>query len=120
GRGDGRLDAVPPGRPGPDRGGRGGPDVMSESPTDVRIHLPLVSPGTRAPEEPPGWHGWTPVAPLPETADLAADMPEPVDPQGAYGPPAPEVLLDITPDGAPTLGQPVELLAPAGGPEARS
>jgi putative protease len=88
---------------------------MSESPTDVRLTLPLVSPDTGAPEEQPGWHGWTPTAPLPDWTE-SADAPEPVEPQGEYALPAPEVSPEVVADG--DIPRPVELLAPAGGPEA--
>src|SRR5262245_54103200 len=71
------------------------------------LTLPLVS---AAPV--PAWHGWTPALPLP-----APDSPEPLEPQGAYSTAAPEALLQV-----PLLPQagsrPVELLAPAGGPDA--
>jgi putative protease len=62
-----------------------------------RLSLPLAA--TEGPE----WHGWT-----------AA---EPVDPQGAYG----DAALAVGPPIPPAVGdagRPVELLAPAGGPEA--
>jgi putative protease len=72
-----------------------------------RITLPLVAPETEA-----AWHGWSPLAPLP----AAADTPEPVEPQGAYGDALETALLLPPLDDAP--GRPVELLAPAGGPEA--
>jgi putative protease len=87
---------------------------MSEPATDARLTLPLVSPGASAPEEKPGWHGWTPAAPLPDWVD-PADAPEPVEPQGAYSLPGSEVSLGVM--SAPDSPRPVELLAPAGGPE---
>src|SRR5260370_1434294 len=63
------------------------------------LSLPLLPPQPAA----PSWHGWT-----------AAAAPEPVAPQGAYGPGVePQPLpRPAAPD------RPVELLAPAGGPEA--
>jgi putative protease len=71
------------------------------------LTLPLVSP-----EPAPAWHGWTPALPLP-----APDAPEPLEPQGAYSAEAPEALLQVPL--LPEAGsRPVELLAPAGGPEA--
>jgi putative protease len=80
---------------------------MSESLTgrDNKITLPLLPRETA-----PDWHGWTPTAPLP-------DAPEPMEPQGAYGDAvvAPELRL---PDAPADASGPVELLAPAGGPEA--
>ncbi len=88
---------------------------MSELPTDLRVTLPLISPDTGPPEE-SGWHGWTPAAPLPDWVE-AADAPEPVEPQGAYGLAASEVSLEVVPDGSASP-RAVELLAPAGGPEA--
>src|SRR5262245_26652709 len=79
------------------------------------IALPLV---TAAPMREDGndaydWHGWTALAPLPHPEQA----PEPLEPQGAYGPadtgPLPRVLHVPTATTAPA-----ELLAPAGGPEA--
>jgi putative protease len=69
--------------------------------------LPVVTP------DPPtrsatGWHGWNAVVPL--------DTPEPLEPQGAYRV-GPETLTAISTPSEPVSG-PVELLAPAGGPEA--
>src|SRR5260370_40979034 len=63
------------------------------------LSLPLLPPQPAA----PSWHGWT-----------AAAAPEPVAPQGAYGPGVePQPLpRPAAPD------RPVELLAPAGGPDA--
>ncbi len=62
------------------------------------LSLPLI--GTPAE---PDWHGWS-----------AA---EPLDPQGAYSNAAPELAPSIPPTAA-NDHRPVELLAPAGGPEA--
>ncbi len=69
--------------------------------------LPIVSsdPPTAAA---PGWHGWNAAVPL--------DAPEPLEPQGAYSA-APETAPAL-PTPAETVSGPVELLAPAGGPEA--
>ncbi len=75
---------------------------------DRTLTLPLVQPA-----EPPRqtWHGLTAAGPF----LTAADAPEPDAPQGEYAA-TPEVLLDLaTPDAA---GRSVELLAPAGGPDA--
>jgi putative protease len=79
-----------------------------------RIALPLLAtePGsggaTRA------WHGWT-MLDLPTEPTLG--LAEPIEPQGAYGDQEVETLLDLpaVPEGET---RPVELLAPAGGPEA--
>ncbi len=85
---------------------------MNEFSTDSnRIALPLVGPSPAA-DAAHAWHGWSPVAPLPEPA---ADAPEPLEPQGAYRDAAALVQLPLLPDGA---AHPVELLAPAGGPDA--
>jgi putative protease len=72
--------------------------------------LPLLSleSDRQAPPSAPSWHDWTPVTPLP-------DSPEPTRPQGAYGDDSAELVLDVAPVEATG---PVELLAPAGGPEA--
>ena len=80
---------------------------MSESLSEVdsKIALPLVPRETV-----PDWHGWTPAAPLP-------DAPEPMEPQGAYGDAAVEPVLRF-PEAPADAAGPVELLAPAGGPEA--
>jgi putative protease len=82
----------------------------------VRRALPLVSPAAEA-EGTGGWHGWTPVAPLPGWAPgQAAEAPEPFEPQGAYSPSAAEAALEVP--AVEDTRRPVELLAPAGGPEA--
>ncbi len=74
------------------------------------ITLPLIAPTADAPAA-PEWHGWSPVGPLPQH-----DAPEPFQPQGAYAPAAEEPLeLPTVAPGAES--RPVELLAPAGGPE---
>ncbi|HEX5270918.1 MAG TPA: peptidase U32 family protein, partial [Gemmataceae bacterium] len=72
----------------------------------TRLTLPLV---VTAPElaPQPEWHGWSAATPL--------DAPEPVEPQGAYAA-GPEETPAIPPAG--DAHHPVELLAPAGGPEA--
>lgn len=80
------------------------------------IALPLIA---AAPEPARAWHGWAPLMTLPGPMDseIAAEGPEPIDPQGEYGNAEGEdVLL------APMLAEDVapgrvELLAPAGGPE---
>jgi putative protease len=85
---------------------------MSESSMTVnsRITLPLVVPEPPATGG-PSWHGWTPAAPL-------ADAPEPLEPQGAYSGGKSEAPLQVplVPESAPAHR--VELLAPAGGPDA--
>jgi putative protease len=84
----------------------------------ARIALPLVHAEPQAPSA-TTWHDWAPALPLPALvpADPAADSPEPVEPQGAYSEAFPEAAVKV-----PVLPQageaPVELLAPAGGPEA--
>jgi putative protease len=71
----------------------------------VRLTLPLVAPQADAP---PAWHGWTALG--------VPDAPEPVEPQGVYGN-APLAALELPAvDDEP--GRRVELLAPAGGPDA--
>jgi putative protease len=85
--------------------------IMAEPQTiERKITLPLAP---AAAPEPANWHGWTPVAPLPG----AADAPEPVEPQGEYSPHAAAVPLSV-PLLAEGAAHPVELLAPAGGPDA--
>src|SRR5262245_14620994 len=71
---------------------------MTAQLANTRLTLPLVGA-----EAPPAWHGWTPL-----------DAPEPAEPQGAYGAEAP---LEV-PALAEAAPRPVELLAPAGGPDA--
>src|SRR5579885_149100 len=61
-----------------------------------RVTLPLLA---TAPE--PEWHGWSPAMPI--------------EPQGAYSAAQADVSLSPVVGDA---GRPVELLAPAGGPEA--
>src|SRR5262245_37949572 len=81
-----------------------------------RIALSLVS--AAAPEAPPQWHGWAPAGPLPVTGDeRSAEAPEPWAPQGAYADAPAQALLAVplVPEGP---ARSVELLAPAGGPEA--
>ena len=88
---------------------------MSESflEADGKIALPLLArePGAEETSSSPNWHGWTALSPLP-------DAPEPMQPQGAYSDATEELL---SPHAEPALALPsgpVELLAPAGGPEA--
>src|SRR5262245_36895597 len=85
-----------------------------------RITLPLLpatneQTGTSA----PSWHGWRPADLLSTGAprETDADSPEPVEPQGEYGsePTDWPILPVIEQRSRP---HPVELLAPAGGPEA--
>ena len=68
-------------------------------PTD-RIELPLLVPAA------PSWNG----------LQLLPDTPEPRAPQGAYG--EVEAILDLPPIPSEAGKHPVELLAPAGGPDA--
>jgi putative protease len=80
----------------------------------LKIELPLV--GAEA-ETGASWQGFAPLGPIAGFGDVA-DSPEPEAPQGAYS------LGDaLMPIGLPALdgsrhGEPAELLAPAGGPEA--
>jgi hypothetical protein len=69
-----------------------------------KITLPLLS---EAPPSPASWEGMTVLGPLP-------DAPEPISPQGAYNPIAPEAPLSVPLVPATALRQ-TELLAPAGG-----
>src|SRR5947209_8655873 len=79
--------------------------------TDRKIALPLLpqQAGPAAPSA-PSWQGWTALTPLP-------DSPEPLHPQGAYSDAVAEPLPGVPVTAAAAQG-PVELLAPAGGPEA--
>jgi len=80
--------------------------------TPERITLPLLTSGS-ATGVAAAWHGWTPLLASAEVLD----SPEPVEPQGAYSTGESETLLDLP--AVPGAGtRPVELLAPAGGPEA--
>ena len=71
------------------------------------IALPLLG----APE--PAWHGWSAAGPLLESAD----SPLPFEPQGEYAVGA-EAPLEVSAPGPNDSLPPVELLAPAGGPDA--
>jgi U32 family peptidase len=71
-----------------------------------KITLPLLS---QTPS-PASWEGMTLLGPLP-------DAPEPITPQGAYNPTAPEAPLSV-PLIVETAPRQVELLAPAGGLDA--
>jgi putative protease len=73
-----------------------------------KITLPLLA--SESPQ--PDWLGLTPVGALPQ------DAPEPVAPQGAYNPGAPEMPLLVPAFAPPEAPKPVELLAPAGGLDA--
>ncbi|HEY7315284.1 MAG TPA: U32 family peptidase [Gemmataceae bacterium] len=81
--------------------------------TDNRMALPLLplDAGREDDTAAPNWHGWTPLTSL-------RDAPEPTLPQGAYGDPAAEPLGWLSEAPAVLPQGPVELLAPAGGPEA--
>jgi putative protease len=85
---------------------------MSEPSTivDSRITLPLVAAEPEA-DDGPSWHGWTPAVPL-------ADAPEPLEPQGAYSDGASEAPLQVPSLTDAAAAHRVELLAPAGGPDA--
>ncbi len=73
-----------------------------------KITLPLLS--EAPPPSPASWEGMTVLGPLP-------DAPEPISPQGAYNPIAPEAPLSV-PLLAEIAPRNVELLAPAGGLDA--
>jgi putative protease len=87
----------------------------ARAPLDDRFMDPLTKPSLSLPvvvAEPdaapvPAWHGWT-----------ATDAPEPQWPQGEYGDgsTAPELSAPLSAEESPS--HPVELLAPAGGPDA--
>jgi putative protease len=75
---------------------------------EFTLSLPLVP----APE-PPAWQGWTALSRLPVPA---TDAPEPDAPQGEYASPDVPLTVPLVTPEAPA--RPVELLAPAGGPDA--
>src|SRR5262249_30319178 len=90
--------------------------VMAEPLTTDRnkIALPLVAPAPeREDSDAVPWHGWTALTPLPDPEQA----PEPLEPQGAYGPALAEPLPAV-PHLSDAAHAPAELLAPAGGPEA--
>ena len=63
------------------------------------------------------WHGFTAAHPLAEAmATPATDAPEPEAPQGAYGVLDSTLSVPLSQGAGPS--HPVELLAPAGGPDA--
>src|SRR3954454_22319354 len=76
------------------------------------ISLPLVpsTPEEASAAPAPHWNGLTPVT-------LAAEPPEPELPQGEYAGPG-ETSLSVPRVDQELATRPVELLAPAGGPEA--
>ncbi len=83
----------------------GGPPTPS-----IKINLPLLAPDAPRPQT--TWQGWTPLTPL----SPADDVPEPDAPQGDYSTAPAEVSvpqISLT-----AAAHPVELLAPAGGPDA--
>ena len=85
--------------------------------SDTVFSLPLVTPEQEPDRAPtPTWHGLTVAAALDVALQSAQDTPEPDLPQGEYAGAETSVAMPlITRD----HGQrPVELLAPAGGPEA--
>jgi putative protease len=84
------------------------------------LSLPLVSTEATADDAAPTWHGWTAARPVKRWAgpETAAAPPEPDLPQGEYNPtPAEEAWWAPLPRDN-HHNHPVELLAPAGGPEA--
>src|SRR5262245_29425228 len=88
--------------------------VPSEPLPAGRTSLPIVQVETAEPDDgvQSPWHGWAALG-LP----AAADAPEPLEPQGAYGPAA-EAPLALPPIEANRPAPPTELLAPAGGLDA--
>ncbi len=80
---------------------------------DSKIALPLLPQEIEHEESQSSssWHGWTARSPLP-------DAPEPLQPQGAYSDTVGEPRSQVTVSAADRVQGPVELLAPAGGPEA--
>lgn len=80
--------------------------------TNTRITLPLIE--AESVPEPADWHGWRPMEALP----AVEESPEPLEPQGEYNPLAPEGELVVPLSAGDPGNRPVELLAPAGGPEA--
>src|SRR4051812_46406856 len=87
--------------------------MLEPLPRDRLIALPLIPPEPVATS--PTWHGWSPVAALPKSAN--PDSPEPLEPQGAYRDATPDEDVRL-PRLAGDAARPVELLAPAGGPDA--
>src|SRR5262245_37588897 len=89
-----------------------------ESPNQTKaslLALPLVDRAEEA--APPDWHGFTAIRSLAEAmATPATDAPEPEAPQGAYGVLDSPLSVPLVSGAGPS--HPVELLAPAGGPEA--
>src|SRR5258707_4210157 len=78
-----------------------------KSPT---LSLPLVAP---QPEAAPAWHDWSAAEPL-----AHPDAPEPRLPQGEYGDGSAGTELNVPLSTQESSSHPVELLAPAGGPDA--
>jgi putative protease len=97
---------------------RGMNQPLTPETSKIALHVLTSETGQEAGHAAPAWHGWSAVNPLPEASALltGTDSPEPLAPQGAYG-----VDLDkatAVPE-IQAIGQrQVELLAPAGGPEA--
>src|SRR5262245_47281616 len=79
-----------------------------------KIPLSLVPPTEETPS--PTWHGWQAIGPLPGRVDNA-DSPEPFEPQGAYTSTV-ETEVELPMVSEEAVLRPVELLAPAGGPDA--
>jgi len=80
---------------------------------ESKIALPLLPQEVELEESqsPSSWHGWTALSPLP-------DAPEPLQPQGAYSGAVSEPRSQVAVSAADGVQGPVELLAPAGGPDA--
>src|SRR5947209_2694936 len=88
------------------------PPMSEPSALTPLLSLPLVTETPAADDHRASeWHGWSPLVPPP-----AADAPEPHEPQGAYAAADLELQPPLVADDKGT--RPVELLAPAGGPEA--
>ncbi len=78
-----------------------------------KINLPLLNPAPPAPT-PADWHGLSAI----DLPPVDWDSPLPEEPQGAYRSTEPELELSVPLVAAEASSRPVELLAPAGGPEA--
>lgn len=79
------------------------------------LSLPIIT--NSNPETTANWHGWNSVSPL-EPGYAASSSPEPLAPQGEYGLELGSELVPVLDWSTELAGRPVELLAPAGGPDA--
>src|SRR5437016_5226980 len=93
---------------------------MTQPPTSApdRLALPVLAPEPgEAGQGATSWLGWSALTPLPRWDDTdGVDSPEPLLPQGAYKSDAPS-LAEVPRLRQGEAARPVELLAPAGGPE---